>query len=250
MLQKKKNILLLGGTYEASQLINRLENDSRVNVVFSLAGVTKNPVLPKKIVSRIGGFGGIAGMVSWLQDHSIDYLIDATHPFAQQMTQHAWQAARICHIPFLNISRPAWQKIEGDCWYEVASMVEAVKVLGNKPLRVFLTIGRKDLLPFKENKIVHYYWIRSVDRPNNDLLPEYATVITAKGPFDEKVEYDFLKYYRIESMVTKNSGGQTVYAKISAARKLGLPVIMVQRPTIGSLPSVSTWQEAYNWLGI
>lgn len=246
--QKRKTVLLLGGTSEASQLVRMLHDDHRVEVIFSLAGVTKHPVLPQTVKTRLGGFGGVAGMVAWIKAHSIDYLMDATHPFAQQMTNHAWQAAQICQIPFLTIQRPAWQKQEGDQWHEVNSVSEAAITLGEKPLRVFLTIGRKDLLPFKENPIPHHYWIRSVDAPNAVVLPLYAEVITAKGPFDEQEEYDFLQQHHIERMVTKNSGGQTVYAKISAARKLSIPVIMIQRSTMPSLPSVSTADQAQQWL--
>lgn len=248
MKHKTKKILLLGGTCEASQLIRHLENDYRVEIILSLAGVTRNPVLPKKIKSRVGGFGGIAGMITWLRKHHIDYLIDATHPFAQQMTHHAWQAAQYCQIPFLNIQRPAWQKVAGDRWFEVPTIAAAVEALGQTVLRVFLTIGRKELLPFKENPVPHHYWIRSVDRPHPMLLPDNVEIITAKGPFDEQAEYELLKQHHIERIVTKNSGGPTVYAKISAARKLSIPVIMIQRPEMAAIPSVPTWQEAYQWV--
>lgn len=248
MGQKRKKILLLGGTSEASQLVHCLQNNDSIEVIFSLAGVTKNPVLPRNVISRVGGFGGVTGLIMWLKNNQIDFLIDATHPFALQMTNNAWKAAKICGIPFLNLQRPAWQKRDGDHWYEVNSIPEAVKVLGHRTLRVFLTIGRKDILLFKENIIQHHYWIRSVDKPDDMVLPSHAEVITARGPFDVQSEYDFLKQYHIECIVTKNSGGQTVYAKIDAARKLSIPVIMIQRPVMPQLPSVSTMDKAYQWL--
>ena len=244
MGQKRKKLLLLGGTSEASQLVNGLQYNGYIEVIFSLAGVTKNPVLPKNVMSRVGGFNGITGLMTWLKDNQIDFLIDATHPFAQQMSNHAWQAAQMCQIPFLNVQRPAWQKQDGDQWFEVNSISEAINMLGKKALRIFLTIGSKNLLPFKKNIIPHHHWIRSIDKPDDTILPSHAEVITAKGPFDVQSEYDFLQRYRIERIVTKNSGSEIVYAKIDAARKLSIPVIMIQRPFISQFPSVSTTDEA------
>lgn len=248
MTQKVKSVLILGGTTEATALIKSLSNNRQVKIILSLAGATKTPILPEHIMVRIGGFGGIDGLSQWLIQHAIDILIDATHPFAAQITHNAWQAAQKTKTAFLRINRPAWQACEGDCWHPVANMVQAAQALGEKPLRVFLTIGRKDLFPFKECPIRHEYWIRSVDRPPEALLPVNAKTIQARGPFDEASEIQFLQAHHIERLVTKNSGGQATIAKLIAARKLGIPVIMVQRPETESMPMVQTWLEAFEWL--
>jgi len=243
----QKKILLLGGTKEASLCIRALTEHKAIQVILSLAGITKNPILPPHVITRIGGFGGVIKMSEWIEEHHIDAVIDATHPFAQQITKNAYQATEIANIPFLRLERPAWKKQEGDIWQEVISVQDAVVKLGTQPLRVFITIGRKELFPFKECPIPHQYWIRSVDRPDELYIPNNAHLIQAKGPFNEDDEISFLQQHQIERVVSKNSGGKTVYAKISAARKLGISVILIQRPLLPLMPCVHTWQEAYQW---
>ncbi|CAI3923918.1 Precorrin-6x reductase (CobK) (PDB:4X7G) [Commensalibacter communis] len=244
----KKKILILGGTTEASALIQSCVDHVNYDLILSLAGVTKNPVLPPQVTARIGGFGGIVKMAEWMQGNNIHAVVDATHPFAQQITSNAYQAAHIVSIPYLRLERPAWQKEPGDIWHEVKTVEDAVLKLGKDPLRVFVTIGRKELLPFKNGVVPHHYWIRSVDRPDECYLPRHAQLIQAKGPFDEADEIAFLKQHQIDCIVSKNSGGQTVYAKISAARKLKIPVLLIQRPIMESMPRVDTWQQAQQWI--
>lgn len=243
----QKRILVLGGTAEASALIKACEDYKDFHLILSLAGVTKNPVIPVSIDTRIGGFGGIEKMIEWIKEYKIDLLIDATHPFAQQITRNAYQAAQKANMPFLRLERPAWQKKDGDIWQEVQTVQEAVMMLGQQSRNVFVTIGRKELLPFKECMVPHRYWIRSVDRPESIYIPDHAQLIQAKGPFSEADEIIFLKQHYIDCIVSKNSGGKTVYAKISAARKLNIPVILIQRPKVELMPCVHTWQEAYQW---
>lgn len=244
----QKKILILGGTAEASALVKTCADQKIVYLILSLAGATKNPVLPPNVFTRVGGFGGTIKMAEWITENQIDKVVDATHPFAQQITRNAYQAAQITKIPYLRLERPAWHRDEDDFWQEVATVQDAVAALGSQPLRVFITIGRKELLPFKECSVPHKYWIRSVDKPDEMYIPGKAQLIQAKGPFNEEDEIAFLKQYRIDCIVSKNSGGKTVYAKISAARKLQIPVMMIQRPIMEPMPCVHIWQDAYQWL--
>lgn len=243
----QKRILVLGGTAEASALIKACVDHKNLHVILSLAGVTKNPVIPGSIDTRIGGFGGTEKMAEWIKEQQIDLVIDATHPFAQQITKNTYQAIHQVNVPFLRLERSAWEKKDGDLWQEVQTVQEAVMMIGLQPRNVFITIGRKELLPFKECTVSHRYWIRSVDHPEAIYIPDHAQLIQAKGPFSEADEVAFLKQHNIDCIVSKNSGGKTVYAKISAARKLGIPVILIQRPVMEPMPCVHTWQEAYQW---
>ena len=220
--------LVLGGTSEASTLAGVLAVDPRFDATLSLAGRTKAPVLPA-IPSRIGGFGGAAGLTHYLQDNDIQALVVATHPFAAQIRHNAVAAARETKTPLLLIERPAWDQKPGDRWTEVADMIQAAAALGAAPRRVLLTIGRKDLAPFAAAPW-HDYVIRSVDAPPPELLPPAAKVITARGPFTLEDDRRLLHEERIEVIVTKNSGGTATESKLVAARELGLPVIMIARP--------------------
>ncbi|NVN36228.1 cobalt-precorrin-6A reductase [Komagataeibacter swingsii] len=240
-------VLVLGGTTEARQLYGLLEQaGARFDVTVSLAGATRAPVLPRLAV-RIGGFGGAGGLHDWLLAHRIDAVIDATHPFAVRMSDNAVGACMRAGVALLRIERPGWTSVEGDCWIRVADMQAAARALGNTPRRVLLTVGRKDLLPF-HHAGVHDWLLRSVDRPDASLLPPGARVLQARGPFDVAAEEALLRDERIDVIVTKNSGGAATYAKLVAARALGLPVIMVDRPSVAAAPTVTDATAAMAWL--
>lgn len=230
-------VLILGGTCEASALADQLACDGRFAPVLSLAGRTQSPRLPA-IAWRTGGFGGVSGLIDYLQDNGIQALVVATHPFAAQIRRHAVAAAHATDIPLLTIERPAWFPGDGDHWVAAASMTEAAQALGPNPRRVLLTVGRQDLVPFAAARW-HAYTVRSVDAPAPESLPVGAEIIIARGPFDAAAERQLLVDRRIDVIVTKNSGGTATQAKLLAARELGLPVIMVARP-VASGPSGST----------
>jgi precorrin-6A/cobalt-precorrin-6A reductase len=240
------NLLILGGTSEASALGRALAYDSRFRATISLAGRTRNPA-PQPLPVRVGGFGGVKGLVRYIVEHRIDALIDATHPFASQMSRNAEAAARQANTDILVIQRPVWQKQPGDHWIEVPNLPAAAQALGTVARRVMLTIGQKDLQPFA-NAPHHHYLLRSVDAPPPESLPPHAEVITARGPFALADELDLLRAQNIEVLVTKNSGGTATEAKLTAARGLQLPVIMVARPAPPAAETVTTVPEALAWL--
>jgi len=239
-------LLILGGTTEASELGRLLAADARVDGQISLAGRTKNP-MPQPLPMRSGGFGGVVGLVAYLREHSIDALIDATHPFAARMTAHAVTAAREANTPLLVLLRPAWQPFPGDRWTMVADMQAAATALGPVPHRVFLTVGQMDIVPFRAVP-QHRYVLRSVEPPPPNVLPPHVTVIAARGPFAEANELRLLEDHRIDVIVTKNSGGSATEGKLAAARALGVPVVMVERPPAPSARTVATVAEALAWL--
>lgn len=221
-------VLILGGSAEASALARSLEGDSRFAPVLSLAGRTKAPRLPP-IAHRLGGFGAVEGLAQWLREPGADLLVCATHPFAAQMRRHAIEAARRTGTPLLVVERPAWSPVDGDRWIPVADMAAAASALGEAPRRVLLTVGQKDISPFA-GAPQHAYVVRSIDPPSPESLPAGAQVISARPPFEEADERRLLETHGIEVVVTKNSGGSDAAAKLAAARALGLPVIMVERP--------------------
>lgn len=240
-------VLILGGTSEAASLARALAGDARFQATLSLAGRTRAPATPP-VPHRIGGFGGIDGLAEYLRIERIDALIDATHPFAAQISRHAAVAAAQTATRLLVIWRPPWQQGRGDRWITVAGMRAAAEVLGRAPRRVFLTVGRQDLAPFAAAPW-HHYLIRSVDPPDAAALPRHAEVIAARGPFAEADERRLLAQQRIEVIVTKNSGGNATVGKVDAARALGLPVVMVARPPAPAAGTVvADADAAHGWL--
>ena len=193
------------------------------------------------------GYGGVVGLAHYLRQHRIGALVDATHPFASQMTANAITAAQQTGTPLLVVLRPAWQPTAGDHWTMVASMEAAAATLGSVPRRVLLTIGRKDLAPFRAAPW-HHYVLRSVDPPPTEALPPHVTVIAARGPFELDDEARLLRDERIDIVVTKNSGGSATAGKLSAARHLGLPVVMLARPPLPQTDTVGSVGEVLAWL--
>ena len=249
-------VLILGGTTEASAIAAGLAGHGGVRAVLSLAGRTRAPVLPA-IPARRGGFGGADGLAAYLRDHDVAVLIDATHPFAVQISRNAVLAANAVGIPLLTVRRPEWTQAEGDRWTVVPDIQSAADALSRvvtvqaggggvmedglrsrhphpgpfperEGVRVFLTIGQQDLAPFAA--VTARYLIRSVEPPDPALLPPGARLIAARGPFREADELALLRDEGVDVLVTKNSGGTATAPKLAAARALGIPVIMVARP--------------------
>ena len=244
-----KRILILGGTSEAMALARALAEQPEIDAIMSLAGRTGHPVRPP-IAHRIGGFGGVDGLVAYLKENSVAALIDATHPFAAQMT---WNAAEACNglgVPRLVFTRPAWRPSDGDQWISVTDTEAAVDALGGLPRKVFLTVGRLSLPVFKRAP-QHHYLMRSIDAPDEPDRPPQMELILARGPFDIRAEKGLMTTHGIDIVVTKNSGGSATDAKLAAARELGLPVIIIDRPTmpdsrvVYSLDDVMEFIEAH-----
>jgi precorrin-6A/cobalt-precorrin-6A reductase len=239
-------VLILGGTSEAANLAGQLAGDPAIAAVLSLAGRTGEPK-PAPVPTRIGGFGGAAGLTRYLAEKRIDAVVDATHPFADTISRSAAEACRAAGVALLAIRRPPWHAGPGDRWIDVASMLDAAAALGDTPRRVFLTVGRLELAAFATAP-QHHYLVRTIE-PIGDALPvPSVTALQARGPFNEAEELGLLRAHAIDVVVTKNSGGSATYGKIAAARTLALPVVIVARPDKPDVEAVEDADAAFAWL--
>jgi precorrin-6A/cobalt-precorrin-6A reductase len=238
----KRRILILGGTTEARDLAGRLADRPDLAVTLSLAGRTVDPA-PQPAPARTGGFGGVPGLAAYLDDHGIDLLIDATHPFARQISANARAASAAAGIPLLRLERRGWEQTAGDRWIRRASIEEAIAALGKEPRRVFLAIGRQEAKAF-DAAPQHHYLVRSVDPVDPPMEAPSVDYLLARGPFAVEAEVDLLRQHRIDVIVSKNSGGDATYGKIVAARILGLTVILVDRATSESGHHAETVEDA------
>ena len=234
----KIRILMLGGTGEARSLAQSLTNTGRYDVLLSLAGRTEKPC-DQPVPVRIGGFGGVDGLAAFLRDGSFDLLIDATHPFAARISRNASEASAATGIPAFALRRPEWVAEPGDRWTHVATITEAIERLGPSPRRVFLAIGRQEAHR-AEVAPQHFYLVRSVDPVEPPLVLPDVQLVHDRGPYDVESEISLLRSHRIDTLVTKNSGGSATYAKIEAARRLGIEVIMVVRVPAAAMQTVTT----------
>lgn len=238
------NVLVLGGTAEARRLAELLADAPETRVVVSLAGHTTDPVpLPCPVLT--GGFGGVDGLAAHLRAANVDVLVDATHPFSATMPMNAARASALVDIPCLRLVRPPWKRQRGDSWIDAADLRDAARRLVDRGARrVLLTTGRRDLAPFASLPDIHFV-VRAVEEPEPMLLLD-ATVIRERGPFDVAAEEALLHDRDIDTIVTKNAGGPD--AKLVAARRANIAVVMVRRPPIQSDVQATTATAALAWL--
>lgn len=244
-------ILVLGGTDLANAFIAAVRAaHPDLEIVLSLAGRTRDPKLPD-CVTRTGGFGGAEGLAAYLRDEGITALIDATHPYAAQISANAEKAASETGTPCLHLVRPAWEQAPGDNWHSATDYEDAARQLDalsqSHPMTVFLTVGRQELTPFHDLMNCNHV-VRSVEQPDEAELPPGARLVLARGPFREADEMAFLKENEIDVIVSKNSGGTATYGKILAARSCHMPVVMVERPPLPEGEVVGDVQKALAWV--
>jgi precorrin-6A/cobalt-precorrin-6A reductase len=236
-------VLVLGGTGEARRLATALA-DEGADVLSSLAGRVADPRLPPGEV-RIGGFGGAAGLTAWLQTHPVRAMVDATHPFAATMTASAAAASDVTGIPLLRLQRPGWTAQPGDDWRWVDTPAQAAAAVAGFG-SVFLTTGRTGLEAFAG--VTARCLVRSVEPPGPPL-PSRTTVVLARGPFTVEEELALFREHDVDVVVTKDSGGAMTAAKLTAARELRVPVVLVRRPPLPpGVPVVATVDEALDWV--
>ncbi|MER7770638.1 cobalt-precorrin-6A reductase [Kitasatospora sp. NPDC096140] len=241
-----RHLLVLGGTTEGRELAAALDGRPALRVTSSLAGRVANPRLPAGEV-RIGGFGGPEGLADWLRAERVDAVVDATHPFAAGMSQNAALAAAATGVPLLVLRRPGFTPVEGDRWLPVPSLAAAADLLPRRGERVLLTTGRQGIAAFAHVDGVHFI-ARSVDPPEPPLPPSFE-VLLDRGPFTVQGEEALLRAHRIDVLVTKDSGGAATAPKLTAARGLRLPVVIVERPPVpDGVPVVPDVAGAVHWL--
>ncbi len=216
-------ILLLGGVTEALAIARRLGPQH----IYSLAGIGRVPQ-DLQCQVRVGGFGGAEGLASFLREAGITLLIDATHPYAAQISRNAATAAQSAGVPCWALRRPAWQAQVGDDWREVedwAGLIEALKPF-RRPL---FTLGREPLQHLDEIPPGQFWTLRALEAcPGN----ERCEVIGARGPFHLEDERALFQRRNIDVLISKNSGSVATEPKLEVARELGVPVLVLKRPVL------------------
>ncbi len=220
---------------------------AKIDAIYSYAGRTQIP-LGHALATRIGGFGGAAGLSDFIRNERITHVIDATHPFAAEMSRHAVEACEATGIHLVALERAPWSRTDNDSWIEVPDIGAAVDALPEQRARVFLAIGRQHIAPFAA-KPQHAYTLRFVDAPDDPLPLPDAEIIVSRGPFTLEGDRELMQSRGIEKLVARNSGGAGARAKIDAARELGIPVIMIARPGLPRRPRVESVEEVLAWLG-
>ena len=241
------HLLILGGTAEARGLADAAHARfaGRLRVTTSLAGRTSTPAEPKGELRR-GGFGGAAGLADYLGAAQIDLVIDATHPFATQITAAAQAACHVRDLPLLALTRSRWKARSDVRWIEVADAAEAASILPDLGRRAFLTIGQRGIAAFAPLSGVHFL-VRLIEPPAAALPLRSYEILLGRGPFTLEDERHIMQRHAIEVLIAKDSGGEATAAKLEAARLLRIPVVMLRRPDPPGT-SVATIDDALCWI--
>ncbi|MBY5931785.1 cobalt-precorrin-6A reductase [Tateyamaria omphalii] len=241
----RANLLILGGTTEATAFANAAAEKGLTGTV-SFAGRVDRPKR-QPLPQRIGGFGGVSGLIEYLHAQKITHVIDATHPFAAQMSRNAVAACAQADVPLLALTRAPWSAQPGDDWTHVPNIASAVAALDQPAKRVMLAVGRMHLAEFAPNP-QHFYLLRLVDPPKDPPPFPGHHVLVSRGPFTQDDDRALMQDHRIDLVVSKNAGGTGAYAKIAAARSLGLPVVMIDRPAVPERQEAHSVAEVMDWL--
>lgn len=217
--------------------------DAGLDAVYSYAGRVL-ALAAQPLPVRIGGFGGADGLAAYLRAEGFTHLIDATHPFAATISQNAHAAAGRARVPLIALQRPAWAQQPGDRWVHVPDFAAAAQALPGDGSTVFLAIGRQQLAPFQASR--HGWLLRFAELASHPLRG--ATVIVSRGPFTVAGDKALMQRHHVGLVLSKNSGGRGAEAKLIAARELGLPVVMIDRPALPDRRVVASAGAVMDWL--
>jgi precorrin-6A/cobalt-precorrin-6A reductase len=237
-------LLLLAGTCEARTLAERLTGDAHFDVIASLAGATRDPA-PLPVATRIGGFGGNAEQERWLSHNAIEAVIDATHPFAAQISARTQALCAKLGLPYLQLLRPGWSEAPQDRWTWVTDAQAAADALP-EGATAFLATGRQTLSAFAQ-RIDCTLYLRQIDPPTQPFPLPRGDYVIATPPFSLKDETNLFKSLGIDVLVVKDAGGRAG-SKLAAARALGLAVIVIARPPQPPGDKATSVDEALAWL--
>lgn len=238
-------ILVLAGSGEARKLLGLLSEDPSLNVIASLSGATRHP-LKLPVETRVGGFGSAEAQREYILAEQFDLVVDATHPFAANISVRTQRICREITVPYLHIRRAGWLADEGDDWTIIDHPEDAVTHI-NRGSTVFLATGRSTLLRFS-NLSEMQITCRQIDPPEAPFPFQNGSYLVGNPPFSIEAEEELFKRLKVDVLVVKNAGGTPSRTKLDAARRLGIKVLMLKRPPLPEGDHVETVEAAIDWI--
>jgi precorrin-6A/cobalt-precorrin-6A reductase len=242
---KKCKILLLSGTGEAREIESILQEDQTLEVISSLSGATRMPRAYKG-ATRSGGFGGYEAQKRYMLAQGFDLVVDATHPFAAHISKRTCDICIYISVPYMNVLRPEWAAEPADQWLMIDDPSEAVQHIAPRSV-VFLATGRNSLSGFS-NLSEMTLICRQIDPPDGEFPFKNGRYLIGRPPFSVDDEEKLFRTLGVDYLVVKNAGGAASRTKLDAARRLGIPVVMLRRPPVLKAPQVASVEAAIAWV--
>jgi precorrin-6A/cobalt-precorrin-6A reductase len=241
-------LLILGGTGEAATLAETVHTQfsGRLDVIYSMAGRTK-PIREFVTAVRIGGFGGGVGIADYIISENIKLLIDATHPFAKNISANAYDACLSTDTARLALTRPPWDLPPGTKFIEADDMKHAALILPDFAKRVLVTTGQSNLNELKKLTDIHFL-IRVMEKTSKIATQKNYTFVDGLPPFSLDEELALMEKYNIDTLLTKQSGGSATVNKIIAAIRRRIPIVLIRRPPPEPGEHVESVEDAIMWL--
>lgn len=253
--KKPLNIMVIAGTADARELIKRLL-DEKMNVIATVATEFGSSLLESYEGLEVHQGRMTADMMKeFMYLNKIDCVIDASHPFAKDVSQNAMEAAAGSGAQYARFERSKTNRVEASI-LRVQDFISAAKLAAGFEGNIFLTTGSnhlevflKEVADFKERIYVRVLPDSNVLQKCEALGLTAKNIIAMKGPFSYDLNVSMLRQYDVAVMVTKESGdvGGTM-EKLKAANDLYIPVILVERPIVEYINMFGEMEEVMEYV--
>ena len=232
-------ILVLAGTRDGRDLALELANEGYNILLSAFSEYGGELARQANLTVRVGALDAV-GLQQLLEQQAIAIVVDASHPYAANISRNAMNACQQTGKPYIRYERPIAVLPDYQQLYQVPTAAEAAKLAATLGKVVFLTTGSRTLAVFKSEPTLSAHRIITRVLPDPTVLKECLElgfqprdIVAIEGPFSHNMNIVLFRDYQAEVIVTKNSGqvgGSDT--KISAAMELNLPLVVINRPTI------------------
>jgi len=245
-------ILILGGTLDSRQITEALLANGKEVCYSSLTNIATDKMQEDPKLTKISGQLDGSTLRETMTVYNIGLCIDATHPYAREISENAIWACEAMNIDYIRLERPshidqgedilAYDSYEGARDYLIGS-------LGKSDQNVLLTTGSRQLEIFeglsRERTYVRVLPTSGVLKKCENLGYKTSNILGLQGPFSVEMNYVTMMEYNIGFVVTKDSGDiGGVREKVMAARKAGAKILFIRRPVVAYPKVVSTVEDA------
>ncbi|HJG96538.1 MAG TPA: cobalt-precorrin-6A reductase [Romboutsia timonensis] len=232
-------ILVLGGTSDSLEICDRINKYKNLPYILSVTTSYGEDLARKYAKNVITGKLAKEDMINFIEQNNINKIIDATHPYAIEVSKNAIQCATELNIDYIRYERKSLiDSINYENKYIVNSIEDACKIAREKGRNIFIGTGSKnlpqivDFIPDR-NLIVRVLPTSDVILSCENLGLNADNIIAMKGPFNQSINEEFYKHYDIDIVITKESGTAGGFLeKVNACEALKIPVVIIAREKI------------------